>query len=116
MRVVEKFVSINGEGIKQGQLSVFIRFAFCNLRCVYCDTLYSLINPKYEEESIDKLVEFILSTGVKNVTLTGGEPLIQPDIGKLLETLSELNLNVEIETNGSVSILPFKNIKNISIA
>lgn len=114
MRVVEKFVSINGEGIKQGQLSVFIRFAFCNLRCGYCDTLYSLINPKYEEESIDKLVEFILSTGVKNVTLTGGEPLIQPDIGKLLETLSELNLNVEIETNGSVSILPFKNIKNIS--
>lgn len=46
MRVVEKFVSINGEGIKQGQLSVFIRFAFCNLRCGYCDTLYSLINPK----------------------------------------------------------------------
>ena len=84
MRVVEKFVSINGEGIRQGQLSVFIRFAFCILRCIYCDTLYSLINPNYEEESIDKLIEYILSTGVKNVTLTGGEPLIQPEIGKLL--------------------------------
>jgi len=114
MRVVEKFVSINGEGIRQGQLSVFIRFAFCNLRCIYCDTLYSLINPNYEEESIDKLIEYILSTGVKNVTLTGGAPLIQPEIGKLLEKLSDLNLNVEIETNGSISILPFKNIKNIA--
>ncbi len=37
-----------------------------------------------KEESIDKLIEYILSTGVKNVTLTGGEPLIQPEIGKLL--------------------------------
>lgn len=36
--VVEKFVSINGEGTKAGQLAVFIRFKGCNLKCKYCDT------------------------------------------------------------------------------
>lgn len=38
-KVVEKFVSINGEGMKAGTLAVFIRFFGCNLRCSYCDTL-----------------------------------------------------------------------------
>ena len=77
MRVIEKFISINGEGLKQGELSVFIRFANCNLRCIYCDTAYSYHSPKYIEESVSEIVDYILSTGVKNVTLTGGEPLLQ---------------------------------------
>lgn len=55
MRVVEKFVSINGEGLRSGELAVFIRFANCNLRCSYCDTKYSFINPIYTEESIDEI-------------------------------------------------------------
>ena len=41
MQVIEKFISINGEGLKQGELAVFIRFMGCNLRCSYCDTKYS---------------------------------------------------------------------------
>lgn len=65
MRVVEKFVSINGEGLRSGELAVFIRFANCNLRCSYCDTKYSFINPIYTEESIDELVKYVKSTGVK---------------------------------------------------
>ena len=36
LEVVEKFVSINGEGTKAGQLAVFIRFKGCNLNCKYC--------------------------------------------------------------------------------
>ena len=43
MRVIEKFINVNGEGMKSGELSVFIRLAGCNLRCSYCDTLYSLL-------------------------------------------------------------------------
>lgn len=39
--VVEKFVSINGEGTKAGQLAVFIRFKGCNLNCKYCDTKWA---------------------------------------------------------------------------
>ena len=101
--VVEKFVSINGEGTKAGQLAVFIRFKGCNLKCKYCDTKWAneqdtLYQPMTEEEILD----YVLSTGVKNVTLTGGEPLLRDDIEKVITALAENNLNVEIETNGSI--------------
>ena len=59
------------------------------------DTLYQ---PMTEEEILD----YVLSTGVKNVTLTGGEPLLRDDIEKVITALAENNLNVEIETNGSI--------------
>ncbi len=39
--IAEKFVSINGEGQRAGQLAVFIRFFGCNLRCAYCDTAWA---------------------------------------------------------------------------
>lgn len=101
--VVEKFVSINGEGTKAGQLAVFIRFKGCNLNCKYCDTKWAneqeaLSQTMTEEEILD----YVLSTGVKNVTLTGGEPLLRNDIEKVITVLAENNLNVEIETNGSI--------------
>ena len=114
MRVVEKFVSINGEGLRSGELAVFIRFASCNLRCSYCDTKYSFINPIYTEESIDELVKYVKSTGVKNVTLTGGEPLIQNEIKELMIELSNIGNRIEIETNGSINIAPYLNIPNVT--
>lgn len=114
MRVVEKFVSINGEGLRSGELAVFIRFANCNLRCSYCDTKYSFINPIYTEDSIDEIVEYVKSTGVKNVTLTGGEPLIQNEIKELMIELSNIGNRIEIETNGSINIAPYLNIPNVT--
>jgi 7-carboxy-7-deazaguanine synthase len=114
MRVIEKFVSINGEGLKQGELALFIRFANCNLRCSYCDTKYSFENPEYKEESIEDIIDFANKSNVKNITITGGEPLIQNDIKELLIKLSDLGYSLEIETNGSVNIKDFINIPNVS--
>ncbi len=109
-KVVERFVSINGEGRKAGELAVFIRFAGCNLNCSYCDTKWA--NEKdvpYEEFTEEELYDYIKRTEIKNVTLTGGEPLIIEDIDKLLLSLSlDDELNVEVETNGSVDIAEFK--------
>ena len=81
MKVVEKFISINGEGRRAGELAVFIRFKGCNLNCSYCDTKWAN-EPAcdYEELSPDKICEYVSETGIKNVTLTGGEPLLQKDI------------------------------------
>ncbi len=114
MKVVEKFVSINGEGSKAGQLAVFIRFAGCNLDCVYCDTKWA--NEKdvsYLEMSKEEIYEYIKNTGIKNITVTGGEPLLQDGIYEFLEYLSlDKELYVEIETNGSVDISLFKKIDN----
>ncbi len=114
MNVIEKFTSINGEGLRQGELALFIRFSGCNLRCPYCDTLYSYINPKYTNESVDSLVEYAVKENIKNITLTGGEPLLQKDIKELMIKLSNKGFNIEVETNGSINIKDFKDIKNVS--
>ena len=103
-KVAEKFVSINGEGVKAGQLAVFIRFKGCNLSCDYCDTKWAN-EPEtpYTEMTCGHIAEYIKETGVENVTLTGGEPLLQPDISELIAMLAK-NFFVEIETNGSIAL------------
>ena len=102
-KVAEKFVSINGEGPRAGELAVFLRFCNCNLNCSYCDTRWAnTTHVKYELASAEELVEYVKSTGVKNVTLTGGEPLLQADIARLIVMLGKSGAKVEIETNGSI--------------
>jgi 7-carboxy-7-deazaguanine synthase len=88
MKVVEKFTSINGEGTRAGELAVFIRFKGCNLRCSYCDTMWAN-EPEcpYKEETPEEILNYVLGTGIHNVTLTGGEPLLQKDIRDLIHLL-----------------------------
>lgn len=109
MKVVEKFISINGEGTRAGELSVFIRFKGCNLHCSYCDTKWANEpDCEYTEMSPKEIADYVDSTGITNVTLTGGEPLLQEDMKQLIRLLSESGRHrVEIETNGSVSLAPF---------
>ncbi|HCA22448.1 MAG TPA: putative 7-carboxy-7-deazaguanine synthase QueE [Lachnospiraceae bacterium] len=102
--VVEKFISINGESRRAGELAVFVRFRGCNLRCNYCDTLWACVDTaECEYMSVQEIYEYIKSTGIKNVTLTGGEPMLQKDIKELLKLLGgDRNLRIEVETNGAV--------------
>ncbi|MDK9711718.1 putative 7-carboxy-7-deazaguanine synthase QueE [Acidaminobacter sp.] len=113
-KVIEKFVSINGEGPLAGQLAVFIRLQGCNLACSYCDTAWANTeNAAFTLMSEYDLYRYIKETGIKNVTLTGGEPLLQPNIIDLLKLLtSDVDLGVEIETNGSIDITPFTRMDN----
>lgn len=110
-KVVEKFVSINGEGILAGQLAVFIRFQGCNLACSYCDTSWANEHDvSYTTMTENEIYQYIKETGIKNVTLTGGEPLLVKDLIILLNVLLEDNhLHIEIETNGSVDLSQFTN-------
>lgn len=114
MKVIEIFKSINGEGLKQGELALFIRLALCNLRCSYCDTTYSFNNPSFKNMSIDEIVAIAKDSNIKNITLTGGEPLLSNEVRDLTTSLSNEGFNIEIETNGSIDILPFKDINNVS--
>jgi len=84
--VVEKFISINGEGQRSGELAVFIRLAKCNLRCNYCDTMWAneenvTVTPMTKED----IYNYILDSKVKNITLTGGEPLLDLKVKDLIE-------------------------------
>ena len=112
--VVERFVSINGEGQHAGELAVFIRLRGCNLSCSYCDTRWACsFDSAAEEMTEDDIYNYIKGTNIKRVTLTGGEPLISKDIDILLNKLgSDNDIYTEIETNGSISIEPFTKIKN----
>lgn len=109
-KVVEKFISINGEGVLAGQLAVFVRFQGCNLNCTYCDTAWAnKAHASYTLMTGEQIYRYIKSTGINNITLTGGEPLLQPDILQLLRLLSnDKTLRIEIETNGSVDLSPFR--------
>ena len=82
--VVEIFKSIDGEGITAGYPAIFIRFAGCNLRCSYCDSMYAVENAKYTVMELSEILSKVEDLDCKRITLTGGEPLIQPDIYKLV--------------------------------
>ena len=103
--VNEIFDSIEGEGKRAGELATFIRLTGCNLRCSYCDTAYSFSGGE------PKSVEDILRTiHYRNVTVTGGEPLLQ-NIHPLLQKARHCWVN--IETNGSIDIRPYLIYSNV---
>lgn len=108
MKVNEIFTSIDGEGLTAGELATFIRFTGCNLRCEWCDTKYSFDNGV--EMPIEEIMTCV-PDNISDVTLTGGEPLLQADIDKLISELLNRGHKVNIETNGAVDIsnLPYGN-------
>lgn len=104
-KIAETFSSINGEGTHAGQLAFFIRFTGCNLNCSYCDTKWANVpDAPFTEMTGDDILSAVRKSGIKNVTVTGGEPLIQPGIVPLLERLCGEGRYVEIETNGSTDV------------
>lgn len=113
-KVVEIFESINGEGRRVGQLAIFIRLQKCNLNCSYCDTRWANgDDAPYTLMSEDEIYDRILKSGIKNITLTGGEPLLHKDVEILLEKIgNNPNLSLEIETNGSIELEKFSKLKN----
>ena len=110
MIITEKFVSIEGEGKRAGEVCAFIRVSGCNLRCSYCDTLYSQKPSDGNDESVSSIVAWLLNkaVGVRNITITGGEPLINPDVVNLVYFLLREGYFINVETNGSVNVSDFR--------
>jgi 7-carboxy-7-deazaguanine synthase len=102
MKISELFYSIQGEGKLTGVPSVFVRTSGCNLRCVWCDTPYASWEPEGEDLSVADIVERVLSFGAKHVVLTGGEPMIMPDIADLCRRLKDAGQHITIETAATV--------------
>lgn len=96
------FFSIQGEGLHVGKPTFFIRTAVCNLRCTWCDTAYSW--ERGEEMSVPEIMARVAQARVRNVCLTGGEPLLWPDAKELVAALLASDHQVVVETSGSLSI------------
>ena len=104
MKIVEIFRSIEGEGIRAGYPATFVRFYGCNLNCSYCDSLYANKGGGYEEMNVVEIINAVENLGCKRVTVTGGEPLMVPEIYSFLNSLSRRGYEVNVETNGSIPI------------
>ena len=104
----EIFYSIQGEGIRAGEASFFVRFAGCNQKCSVqthgfdCDTEY--VSSRRME--LDDILKAVTPSQCKWVVLTGGEPGLQIDF-KLVEALQKEGIQVAIETNGSIDVSLF---------
>ncbi len=114
--VVEIFNSIDGEGPHAGFLSTFVRFQGCNCECTYCDTRYSWAVHEArvwtKEFLLKEIARYAKGIGCKHLTITGGEPLIQPGIYDLLLELLVRGYVIDVETNGTISIEPFSRLRN----
>lgn len=106
MKVNEIFFSVEGEGKRTGQLAAFARLTGCNLRCSYCDTKYAF--GEGQEMTISEVADAVKD--YRNVTLTGGEPLLQ-NCHELLFRLRRHEVN--IETNGSIPLAEYLKYTNV---
>jgi 7-carboxy-7-deazaguanine synthase len=102
MKVAELFHSIQGEGKLTGVPSAFVRASGCNLRCTWCDTPYASWDPEGRETSVECIVQSIARFGVRHVVLTGGEPMIMPEIEPLCAALKSAGHHITIETAATV--------------
>ncbi|MFW6048027.1 MAG: 7-carboxy-7-deazaguanine synthase QueE [Candidatus Natronoplasma sp.] len=101
MDIYEIFHSLQGEGTDIGLPTIFVRTASCNLRCEWCDTKYAWKGGK--EIEIEKIKDKLDEIECQRVCITGGEPLLQDDLIKLVDMLLP-KYELSIETNGSLDI------------
>ena len=102
MKIAELFYSLQGEGSLAGVPSVFIRTSGCNLRCAWCDTPYTSWAPEGVELPLGQIVDEARAHPARHVVVTGGEPMIAPEIIPLTTRLHAAGLHITIETAGTV--------------
>lgn len=102
LRITEIFHSLQGESRSVGLPTVFVRLTGCPLRCQYCDTAYAFEGGT--QTTLDEIVARVQEFAAGYVTVTGGEPLAQPNCLPLLTQLCDAGLNVSLETGGAMSI------------
>jgi 7-carboxy-7-deazaguanine synthase len=102
LTINEIFHSIQGESTHAGRPCVFVRLTACDLRCRWCDTPYAFHEGR--KMSVDQVVADVEARGCDLVEVTGGEPLLQPDVHPLMQRLLDAGKTVLIETGGHRSI------------
>ena len=102
MKIAELFYSVQGEGVLTGVPSVFVRTSGCNLRCQWCDTPYTSWRPEGTEWPLDQIVAEVRAHQARHVVVTGGEPMIAPEIVALTTRLRDAGMHITIETAGTV--------------
>ncbi len=100
--ISEIFRSRQGEGRLTGTDSAFVRLSGCNLRCWFCDTPYTSWEPEGSQVSLDEITRQVAEKPSTHVVITGGEPMLSPQLGELTQRIEALGRHVTIETAGTV--------------
>jgi 7-carboxy-7-deazaguanine synthase len=102
MKLSELFYSVQGEGKLMGMPSVFVRASGCNLRCTWCDTPYASWQPEGEDVQVEQILARVREFPARHVVITGGEPMIMPDIAALCLAMKGAGSHITIETAATV--------------
>ncbi|MGK0375502.1 MAG: 7-carboxy-7-deazaguanine synthase [Arenicella sp.] len=102
LKITEIFFSLQGESNTVGYPTVFVRLTGCPMRCSYCDTAYAFHGGK--KHSLEEILAEVGQYNAKHVTVTGGEPLAQPNSLKLMTALCDAGYMVSLETGGAIDI------------
>jgi 7-carboxy-7-deazaguanine synthase len=102
LRVTEVFFSLQGESTRVGLPTVFVRLTGCPLRCQYCDTSYAFSGGK--QRSVGDILAEVGGYPTRLVTVTGGEPLAQPNCQLLMTALADRGYQVSLETSGALNV------------
>lgn len=102
LTINEIYTSIQGESTWAGLPCVFVRLTACDLRCTYCDTEYAFY--KGDRRLLDEVLAEVLAIDCPLVEITGGEPLLQPNVHPLMSALCDAGRTVLIETSGAHDI------------
>jgi len=100
LRITEVFLSLQGETIRAGLPTVFVRLTGCPLRCRWCDSAYAFSGGNWR--GLPELLAEIRRYDVPRVCVTGGEPLAQAGTLALLTALCDAGLSVSLETSGAL--------------
>jgi 7-carboxy-7-deazaguanine synthase len=103
LKISEIFASVQGEGTRQGEPTIFVRLAGCNLNCEFCDTRYAWKGGRNLSpgDVLEKIKIIRRNFPAAWVCLTGGEPLLQ-DVRWLVSQIKKKGLRVQVETNGTL--------------
>jgi organic radical activating enzyme len=101
LKIFEIFASIQGEGLRQGEVTIFVRVAGCDRRCSFCDTKYAWDGGREStaKQVVEQVVKMRAGFPAHWVCITGGEPFMQ-DLRPLVRLLHEEKFLVHVETNG----------------
>lgn len=102
LQIHEIYRSVQGESLYAGLPCLFIRLTACHLRCGYCDTPHAF--HQGVPRSLDEVLELVEASADALVEITGGEPLLQPEVYPLMTQIADLGKTVLLETSGSLSI------------
>lgn len=102
MRITEIYASIQGETQYAGLPCTLVRTTGCDLRCTYCDSAFAFHGGN--EMTLPEILTAVRALGAPLVLLTGGEPMLQREIGSLADLLLQAGYRVMIETSGAHAV------------